>query len=150
MKKIFSVLLIFIFVFSGCSGTEKVKIENNNWIFSRISYDKTDKIIFCSKENELKYNEAKVSELKLTADKASVTITNAETEESWTLEYAESKTASTNNSLGRIYDVYYKNGSEYLKGYATTGTASKSDVDDDYYLIITIGGHSLYFIDTVD
>jgi hypothetical protein len=46
--------------------------------------------------------------------------------------------------------ISYKNGEEYLKGYATTGSANKNDVNEDYYLIITIGENSLYFIDTLD
>ncbi len=150
MKKIFLIPLIFIFIFSGCSGTEKVKIENNDWTFSRISDDETDKIIFCSEENKLKFNEAEVSALSLSADKSSITITNSVTEEHWTLEYTENKTANTNNADGLIYDVFYKNDAEYLKGYATTGSASKNDIYNDNYLIITIGGYSLYFIDTAE
>ena len=150
MKKIFLFLLVFIFVFSGCSGTEKVKIENNNWVFSRVSDDKNNKIIFCAKENELKFKDAKISDLTFSADKSSITITNAETDESWTLEYSENKSAETNNSDGFVYDIYYKNEAEYLKGYATTGSTNKSDISSDRYLIITIGGYSLYFIDAAN
>ncbi len=150
MKKIISVIVILVLVLSGCSSIRKVKIENNNWEFSRISEKETDKVVYSSEENKLKFSDAKVSDIKLSADKNTITITNSETEESWTLEYAENKTAVTNNTDGNVYDVFYKHETVYLKGYASTGIANKNDVDEDYYLIITIGGHSLYFIDTLD
>ena len=150
MKKIISVLVILVLILSGCSHSKKIKIENNNWIFSRITEKVSDTAVYCSENNKLKYSEAKVTDIKLTATKSTITITNSATDESWTLEYAESETATTNNPNGRIYDVYYKNGEEYLKGYATTGSTNKNDVNEDYYLIITIGENSLYFIDTLD
>ena len=150
MKKIISVLIILVLILSGCSSSKKVEIKNNNWEFSRITEKVSDDAVYSSEENKLKFPEAKVTDIKLTADKSTITITDSATDESWTLEYEESKTATTNNTQGRIYDVYYKNGEQYLKGYATTGVSNMNDVSMDYYLIITIGENSIYFIDTLD
>ena len=150
MKKIFSILIILVLILSGCSQSKKVTIEKNNWNFSRITEKVSDEAVYSSEDNKLKFPEAKVTDIKLIADKNTITITNPATDESWTLEYAESETATTNNSNGRIYDVYYKNGEQYLKGYASTGISNKSDVSMDYYLIITIGDYSLYFFDPLD
>ena len=146
MKKLFSILIIMLLILCGGCSTSKIQIEKNNWIFSRISDSKTDNIIFCSEENKLKFSDAKVTDIKLTADKNTFTITNTETNDSWTLEYAENKTAKTNNTDGRVYDVFYKGEGKNLKGYASTGIVNKSIDKPDYYLIITIGGHSLYFL----
>lgn len=150
MKKVFSVLIILVFVLSGCSNINKVRIKNNNWDLSRIAETNTDRVIFCSEENNLKFPDAKVIDLELVADKSTITITSSSTGESWTLEYRGSETAETNSKDGLVYDIYYKNEGKQLKGYASTGVASKSDVDDDYYLIITVGGYSLFFVDTLD
>lgn len=150
MKKIFSILIILVLILSGCSQSKKVTIEKNNWNFSRITEKVSDEAVYSSEDNKLKFPEAKVTDIKLIADKNTITVTNPATDESWTLEYAESETATTNNSNGRIYDVYYKNGEQYLKGYASTGISNKNDVSMDYYLIITIGDYSLYFFDPLD
>ncbi len=150
MKKVISVLLILIFVLSGCSSLMGVRIEKYNWSFSRIANTENGEVIFCSAENELKYSGAKITDIKCSADDGIITVTNNATGDIWTLEYADNKTVETNNTIGSIYDIHYNSEAESLKGYATTGIASKSDVDDDYYLIITIGGYDLYFIDTAD
>ncbi len=147
MKKVISVLLILIFVLSGCSQTKNVPVEKFDWEFSRIAVTKTGEVVFCSEYNKPKFENAKVSDFDLSADKGIITITNAETSESWTLEYEENKTAQTTNTEGSIYNVFYNSEDKNLKGYATTAIAAKNDVSFDYYLIITIGGYDLYFID---
>lgn len=147
MKKIISVLLILVFVLSGCSAFTGVRIDKYNWGFSRIADTETSEVLFCAEKNALKYSGAQIADFECSAKDGKIIITNPATEESWTLEYADNKTVETNNTVGSIYDIYYKTETENLKGYATTGIASKSDIDDDYYLIITIGGYDLYFID---
>lgn len=147
MKKVISVLLILILVLSGCSQTKNVPVEDFDWKFSRIALTESGEVVFCSEDNKLKFEDAKVSDFDFSADKGIITITNAETSESWTLEYQENKTVPTTNTEGSVYDVYYNSEEKNLKGYATTAIAAKSDVSFDYYLIITIGGYDLYFID---
>lgn len=150
MKKVISVMLILIFVLSGCSQSKRVPVEDYDWEFSRIAVTKTDEVVFCSEDNNLKFKNAKVSDIDFSADNGIITITNTETSESWTLEYEENKTAQTTNAEGSVYNVYYSSEEKSLKGYATTAIAAKSDVSFDYYLIITIGGYDLYFIDYSD
>lgn len=150
MKKVISVLLILVFVLSGCSSLTGVPVEKYNWGFSRIAKTETGDVIFCSAENELKYSDAKITDINCYADDGKITITNPATNESWILEYEDNDTVDTNNTEGSVYNIYYKTETVSLKGYATTGIARKNDIDDDYYLIITIGGHDLYFIDTAE
>ena len=146
MKKLFSIFIIMLLVFCGGCSTNKIQIEKNIWNFSRISENETDSVIFCSEENKLKFSDAKVTDIKLAADKNTFTVTNIETQESWLLEYNKNETAKTNNTDGLIYDVYYKGDDKTLKGYAYTGIVDKSFDNPDYYLVIAIGGHSLYFL----
>lgn len=150
MKKVISVLLILLFVLGGCSKFKNVPIEKYDWEFSRIAATETGEVLFCSADNELKFDNAKVSDFKCVADDGIITITNAETSEQWTLEYEDNKTVQTNNTEGSVYEVYYNSESKNLTGYATTAIASRNDVNNDYYLIITIGGYDLYFIDFTD
>lgn len=150
MKKVISVLLILVFVLSGCSSFKKVRIEKYDWEISRIASTETSEVLFCSADNELKYKGAKVTDLKCLAADGKITITDSATNEEWVLEYTDNKTVQTNNTDGSIYEIKYSNDEKNLKGYATTGTASLNDVIDNYYLIITIGGYDLYFIDTAE
>ena len=146
MKKIFSILIIMIFVLCGGCSTQKIQIEKNDWNFSRILETETSNVIYCSEKNKVKFSEAKVTDIKLTADKSTFVITNSETQESWTLEYNKNKTAKTNNTDGLVYDVFYNSDNKTLKGYAFTEIVDKNIDNPKYYLIITIGGHSLYFL----
>ncbi len=150
MKKIFSLLIVLMLILCGCNGFEKIKIEKSNWSLSHITETETDITIFCSEKTFPKFPDAKVIDLKISSGEETITITNIATEESWTLKYAKSKTAETNNTDGSVYDVFYENGDKTYKGYASTGISTKSKFDKDYYFTITIGGYSLYFIDTLD
>ena len=147
MKRVISVLLILIFVLlSGCSN-QKANIEKCSWEFSRISVTENDSVVFCSENNKLKYDGAKTISLDCSINNGKITIKNIATDEEWVLEYKENKSAETNNTEGSVYTITYHTEPIPLKGYASTGITSKNDIDDDRYLIFTLGGYSLYFIE---
>ncbi|MBR3781270.1 MAG: hypothetical protein IKK63_08735 [Clostridia bacterium] len=150
MKKIISLLLILVFVLSGCNAAKKVRIDEYNWTFSRITSTETDKVIFTSEKNSSRYTEAKIINIKCTVSGDEITISDPASKESWKIQYTENKEAKTNNADGLIYDLTYSAEENSIKGFATTGIANMNDVDEDYYLILTIGGYELYFMDITD
>ena len=150
MKKIISLLLIMVFIFSGCNAAQKVRIDKYNWSFSRIASTETDKVIFTSKDNSAKFADAKVINLECSVSDGEITISNPESNESWKIQYTENKEVKTNNADGLIYDLTYSTEESSVKGFATTGIANMNDVDEDYYLILTIGGYELHFMDMTD
>ena len=50
MKKIIPLLLIFIFIFSGCNNSEKDSLKNKSWNLSRIVQTQTDIVVFASEK----------------------------------------------------------------------------------------------------
>ncbi len=142
MKKVISLLLIMILFLSGCSGTQKDSLANISWNFSRIVDTQTGVTVFSSEKENSKYNTAKVTDLSCMADDNKITIKDNATGNEWTLDYSKNTTAKTNNTEGVIYDISYTSEEKTLTGYATTGLANLND-----YLIITIGGYELHFIE---
>ncbi len=146
MKKVISLLLIMVLFFSGCKSTEKVTIENNDWKFSRIVESKTDKVVFSSQKDSFKYDGAKSIDISCSADNGKIIIKDNSSGNEWHLDYTENKKAKTNNTDGYIYEVTYSTESENIKGYASTGAANLNGITANDYLIVTISGYDLYFV----
>ncbi len=150
MKRILPVLLIMILLLSGCKGAEKNSLDKSDWNFSRIIEIQTGVVVFSNEKNSAKYNTAKVIDLSFTADESKITIKDSATGNEWALDYAENKTAKTNNTEGTIYDITYTSEEKTIKGYATTGIANLSDVSKYTYIVITLGGYELHFNDMTE
>lgn len=147
MKKIIALSLIFIFVLSGCNSSKKVHIDEYNWELSRIVSTETDETVFVSEETAAKYPEAKTISIECTVSGDEITISSPAGNESWKIKYEENKEAKTNNSDGLIYDLIYSTEENSIKGFATTGIANLNDVNESKYLILTIGGYELNFME---
>lgn len=137
-----------VLFFSGCSSTVKDSLANNSWNFTRIVDNQTGVTVFSSEKESSKYSTAKVADLSCTATENKITVKDNTTGNEWALDYIKNETAKTNNTEGTVYDISYTAGEKTLTGYATTGIANLSDDGGNNYLIITLGGYELHFIDT--
>ena len=68
MKKVISVLIVLVFVLSGCNSIAKDSLGNNNWEFSRIIETENGKVAFSSENNSTKFSDAKIIDLSCTAN----------------------------------------------------------------------------------
>ncbi len=150
MKKVISVLLILVFVLSGCSSKNNIAIENYDWSFSRITQEDNGEVLFVSAENEVKYTNTKTIALECSVTADEIIISDNATGESWNLKYVANEDIQASGNEGTIYNITYSTENDVIKGYATTGAANRNNVDSDYYLIITIKNYQLYFIDTAE
>ncbi len=147
MKKIVSLLLIMVLFLSGCSAKDNKTLENYNLEISRIVESETKKVLFSSEKENSKYDNAEIISLSCTANKNEITIKDNSTNKEWVLDYSINKTAETNNTEGAVFDISYTAEEKTLTGYATTGTANISENEGNDYLIITLGGYELHFIE---
>lgn len=148
MKKVISVLIVLVFVLSGCSSIAKDSLGNNNWEFSRIIETENGKVAFSSENNSTKFSDAKIIDLSCTANDNEIILKDNTTNNEWILSYTVNETAETNNADGQIYDISYTAEEKNITGYATTGIANLNDISQCNYLIITLGGYELYFIES--
>lgn len=78
-------------------------------------------------------------------DDGVILISNNDTMETWQLNYA----LSSKEPECYIYDVTYNSETEKVSGNAVCGITEKYNDSDEYTLIISIGGYSIYFYETV-
>lgn len=143
MKKTISLLLLLMFVLTGCSYSE-FSIDDYKWELSRITETETGKILYCTAENKSSYEGAEIIDLSIAADNDKITITDNASAEAWNFSYADNKEVKPSSADNYIYDITYNSESGTLKGYATIGIIDKSSANDNLYLILTIGGYSIY------
>lgn len=150
MKKIIPLLLVILLLLSGCTDSGKVSVENSEWKFSRIIEADTNKVVFSNEKDNSKFEGSKIIDLSCSATENQITIKDNASGTEWILDYTENKNAETNNPDGSIYEVTYTAEEKSIRGYATTGIANLNDVVENEYLIITLGGYELHFVNLED
>lgn len=145
MKKIISIFLLIVFVFSlsACSG-KVVAIEDYEWkLRAAMSNDVEaaqieDELVVAVGEKDDIHPNAKIVDIKLVAKDGEITITDATSKKTYTGTYkVQQKTPK-----GTDYKVTI----DGVEGYATVAPTEYYDGSEVPTLPINLGEYSLYFI----
>lgn len=135
-------IIICFLIFNNKSIVQNdFSIENHDWEFILIQ-DKSGDIAICSFENAQLYEDAKVDQLMIEAEKGRIVLNSSKSGNSWELSY----NINNKSSEGNIYEIAYGD----LTGYAGTGITRYHDGGTEYTLHLSIGGYSVKFTDKTE
>ena len=145
MKKLFSMLLLTIFVLSlsACSG-DVVAIEDYEWKMRTVmsndieAAQNEDELVVAVGETDKLYPDAKIVELTLVAKDGAITITDSTNNKTYTGTYK----VKQKMPKGTDYEVTI----EGIAGYATVAPTEYYDDSEVPTLPINLGEYFLYFI----
>ena len=126
-----------VFCFSSCVF-EKVKIENYEWQMRYVMHGENDQVVIDAVQEESSvYPQAKIIDMKLTANDGRITIVDVTNDKSYEGTYlVENKTPE-----GTDYKVVI----DGKTGYATVAMTTYADGTEEPTLPINLGDYSIYF-----
>lgn len=138
--------LLSLIMLCGCSsGNENLSIDNHTWEFNIVQNSKGE-IIYCNSKNQDLYEDAKVLDIWNSIKDGVILISNNDTQETFYMNYETNQI----NSENYIYDIEYTDDNETIDGSAVVGITTKENENDEYTLIISIDGYSIYFNEVID
>lgn len=140
--KIIALALVLVtgLSFLSCGNKLKIDGEDMKWRLVIITSDKTGEVVYCSAENKIYYDNAKVIDLSCRAADGKIIITDKKTEIGYLGTYtviSEGKQSS--------YSVAMTSDGERIDGEAEITKTKLHDDSFEYNLIIVIDGYTLNF-----
>ena len=130
----------------GCDNKKTdLSIDNHKWNFSHIQSNNNGEIIACSDENKYIHENAKILDIWCSIKDGVILISNNETQETWKFNY----TLNEEDATSYIYDISYFEGDEKKTGNAVVSTTLETNENNEYTLILTIDGYSIYFSEEI-
>ena len=140
MKKIKSsivctIILTIALLFNSC-GSSLITIEHRTWEFSHIQNEE-GAVVYRSEaaEKQHLFDEAEVIDLSCSIGKNMMTL--ATDARSWNISY----TIDGDSNGSTMYDLSY-NGSD---GYAIVSKTVRDNGNNEYTMIVVLGGYTVYF-----
>lgn len=146
MKKIIStgcvcLVLSICFLLTGCRSNTDLTIENHEWNFSLVQSGENGEVLYCSAGTQELYEDADVLDLWNNIQDGKILISNNDTQETWSLDYALKSSESNSN----IYEITYSSEDVTKSGLATVGLTTRDNGDNEYTLIASIDEYAVYF-----
>lgn len=151
MKKRIKIILLCLtllglIMLCGCHfNNQNLSIDNHAWEFS-IVQNSNGETIYCNFENQDLYEDAKVLDLWSSMKDGVILISNNYTQETFSMNYKINQT----NSDDCIYDIEYADDEKSINGLAVVSVTERESENDEYTLIISINGYSIYFNEIIE
>ena len=145
-KTIALVLSILILVLlCGCNMEKaELAIDNHNWTF-RYAQNSEGEIIYCNSENKDLYENAEVLDLWNSAKGGVFMISDNNTQDTFAFAYKMNSEAEDSF----IYDMIYTDKNDYSKSGKAVVSTTKENGNNEYTMIVTINGYSIYFYESI-
>lgn len=133
------ILLVFMFVFSGCKNSDAIKIDNQTWIMTNVqSMSSGGQVVAYGREGSSALDSAAFVELECKAGSNVLTLTDKTNSKRYTGSYI----VTANSPESTIYEVKIEN----TKGTAVCALTAYLDGSNNPTLIINFGEYTLNFL----